>query len=300
MIMSVNKGKPKVGTYIAAALMIFWVLFPIYWMTNLSLQSEKEIYTVPPYYMPPNPNLNNYWFCFDIQAAVKYYMEQGMSLFLFIPGAIKEFPRAIINSIIVATVVMVYNLVAGTLGSFALTRIRFRGAMPLFYASIVGRLLPPVVIAVPYYVIIRSLGLLDTLVSVIMVHIMFTLPFTIWILNTYLLAIPTDIEDAARVDGYTNFEILRKVTLPVIKPAIVAIAITSFMISYGEFFFALLLTKTAASRTIPVIIGSSMAEPRVVKGLICAMGVIAMLPAIAIIIIFRRYLIRGLVAGAVK
>jgi multiple sugar transport system permease protein len=300
MIMSTNRGRLKIGTYIAAALMIFWVLFPIYWMTNLSLQSEKEIYTVPPYYMPPNPNLNNYWFCFNIQAAIQYYMEQGMSLFLFIPGAIKEFPRAIINSIIVAIVVMIYNLVAGTLGSFALTRIRFKGAMPLFYASIVGRLLPPVVIAVPYYVIVRSLGLLDTLVSVIMVHIMFTLPFTIWILNTYLLAIPTDIEDAARVDGYTYFEILRKVTLPVIKPAIVAVAITSFMISYGEFFFALLLTKTAASRTIPVIIGSAMAEPRVVKGLICAMGVIAMLPAVAIIIIFRRYLIRGLVAGAIK
>jgi len=298
--MSTNRGRLKIGTYIAAALMIFWVLFPIYWMTNLSLQSEKEIYTVPPYYMPPNPNLNNYWFCFNIQAAIQYYMEQGMSLFLFIPGAIKEFPRAIINSIIVAIVVMIYNLVAGTLGSFALTRIRFKGAMPLFYASIVGRLLPPVVIAVPYYVIVRSLGLLDTLVSVIMVHIMFTLPFTIWILNTYLLAIPTDIEDAARVDGYTYFEILRKVTLPVIKPAIVAVAITSFMISYGEFFFALLLTKTAASRTIPVIIGSAMAEPRVVKGLICAMGVIAMLPAVAIIIIFRRYLIRGLVAGAIK
>jgi len=300
MIMSTNRGRLKIGTYIAAALMIFWVLFPIYWMTNLSLQSEKEIYTVPPYYMPPNPNLNNYWFCFNIQAAIQYYMEQGMSLFLFIPGAIKEFPRAIINSIIVAIVVMIYNLVAGTLGSFALTRIRFKGAMPLFYASIVGRLLPPVVIAVPYYVIVRSLGLLDTLVSVIMVHIMFTLPFTIWILNTYLLAIPTDIEDAARVDGYTYFEILRKVTLPVIKPAIVAVAITSFMISYGEFFFALLLTKTAASRTIPVIIGSAMAEPRVVKGLICAMGVIAMLPAVAIIIIFRRYLIRGLVAGAIR
>jgi multiple sugar transport system permease protein len=298
--MSANRGRLKIGTYIAAALMIFWVLFPIYWMTNLSLQSEKEIYTVPPYYMPPNPNLNNYWFCFNIQAAIQYYMEQGMSLFLFIPGAIKEFPRAIINSIIVAIVVMIYNLVAGTLGSFALTRIRFKGAMPLFYASIVGRLLPPVVIAVPYYVIVRSLGLLDTLVSVIMVHIMFTLPFTIWILNTYLLAIPTDIEDAARVDGYTYFEILRKVTLPVIKPAIVAVAITSFMISYGEFFFALLLTKTAASRTIPVIIGSAMAEPRVVKGLICAMGVIAMLPAVAIIIIFRRYLIRGLVAGAIR
>jgi len=298
--MAQNTKKTNIGLYIAALVLASWILFPIYWMTNLSLQTEKEIYSVPPYYFPPNPNTNNYWFIFDIEAAVKYFLEQGMSLFLFIPGSIKEFPRAIINSVIIATVVMVYNLIAGMLGSFALTRIRFKGAMPLFYLSIVGRLLPPVVIAVPYYVIIRSIGLLDTLLSVIMVHIMFTMPFTIWILNTYLLGIPTDIEDAARVDGYSYFEILRKVTFPIIKPAIVAIAITSFMISYGEFFFALLLTKTAASRTIPVIIGSAMSEPRVVKGLICAMGVLAMLPAMVIIIIFRRYLIRGLVAGAVK
>jgi multiple sugar transport system permease protein len=107
-------------------------------------------------------------------------------------------------------------------------------------------------------------------------------------------------EDAARVDGYSYLEILRKVTFPLIKPAIVAIGITSFMISYGEFFFTLLLTQSYASRTIPVIIGSAVAIPRVTKGLICSMGVIGMLPAIIIIIVFRRYLIRGLVAGAVK
>lgn len=291
----------EIGVYVAAVILALWVLFPIYWMVNLSLQSEAEIYTVPPYYFPPNPSINNYWFAFDIESAVKYFMEQkGQSLFLFIPGAVKDFPASIVNSIIIGTVVMIYNLVFGTLGSFAISRIRFKGDMPLFFASIAGRLLPPVVIAVPYYVIIRNLGLLDNMISVIMVHIMFTMPFTIWILNTYFMGIPSDIEDAARVDGYTYLEIFRKVTLPLIKPAIVAIAITSFMVSYSEFFFALLLTKSAASRTIPVIIGSSVAVPRVTKGLICAMGVIGMLPAIAIIIIFRRYLIRGLVAGAVK
>ncbi|MEM2865347.1 MAG: carbohydrate ABC transporter permease [Candidatus Bathyarchaeia archaeon] len=291
----------KIGIYIGAALLAFWILFPIYWMLNLSLQSEAEIYTIPPFYLPPNPSINNYWFAFDVESAVKHFLEEkGTSLFLFIPGAVKDFPRSIVNSIIVGSSVMVYNLIAGTLGAFGITRIRFKGDLPLFYASIAGRLIPPVVIAIPYYVIIRSLGLLDNLVSVIMVHIFFTLPFTIWILNTYLLAIPMDIEDAARVDGYSYLEILRKVTLPVIKPAIVAIAITSFMISYGEFFFALLLTKSAASRTIPVIIGSSVAVPRVTKGLICAMGVIAMIPAIIVVIIFRRYLIRGLVAGAIK
>lgn len=291
----------RIGIYIAAALLALWVLFPIYWMLNLSLQSEAEIYTIPPFYSPPNPSVNNYWFAFDVESAVKHFLEEkGTSLFLFIPGAVKDFPRSIANSVIVGASVMLYNLMAGTLGAFGITRIKFKGDLPLFFASIAGRLIPPVVIAIPYYVIIRSLGLLDSLISVIMVHIFFTLPFTIWILNTYMLAIPTDIEDAARVDGYSYLEILRRVTLPVIKPAIVAIAITSFMISYGEFFFALLLTKSAASRTIPVIIGSSVAVPRVTKGLICAMGIMAMVPAIIVIIIFRRYLIRGLVAGAVK
>ncbi|MFB0569736.1 MAG: carbohydrate ABC transporter permease [Nitrososphaeria archaeon] len=286
--------------YFAAVMLAIWILFPIYWMVNLSLQSEAEIYSVPPFYFPPNPSINNYWFAFDIDSAVEYFLEQGMSLFLFIPGAVKDFPKSIINSVIVGVIVMIYNLIAGMLGAFGITRIRFRGDLPLFYASIVGRLIPPVVIAIPYYVIIKSLGLIDNMLSVILVHMMFTIPFTIWILNTYLLGIPTDIEDAARVDGYSYLEILRKVTFPVIKPAIVAVAITSFMISYGEFFFALLLTKSAASRTIPVIIGSSVAVPRVTKGLICAMGVLGMIPATIIIIVFRRYLIRGLVAGAVK
>jgi multiple sugar transport system permease protein len=290
----------KIGICIAAIAIAVWVLFPIYWMVNLSLQTEIEIYTVPPFYLPPNPSINNYWFAFDIESAVKYFLFVGATLSVFIPGVMKDFPRSIINSIIVGVVVMGYNILAGTLGAFGITRIKFKGNMPLFYAAIAGRLIPPVVIAVPYYVIVKSLGLLDNLLAVILVHIMFTLPFTIWILNTYLLTVPSDMEDAARVDGYSYLEILRKVTFPLIKPAIVAIGITSFMISYGEFFFTLLLTQSYASRTIPVIIGSAVAIPRVTKGLICSMGVIGMLPAIIIIIVFRRYLIRGLVAGAVK
>lgn len=283
-----------------AIVLALWVLLPIYWMANLSLQSEIEIYTVPPFYFAPHPSINNYWFSFDIESAVKYFLTQGQALSLFIPGVMKDFPRSILNSVIVGVTVMIYNILAGTLGAFGLTRIKFKGAMPLFYASIAGRLIPPVVIAVPYYVIIKSVGLLDNLVAVILVHIMFTMPFTIWILNTYLLTIPTDIEDAARVEGYSYLEILRKVTFPLIGPAVVAIGITSFMISYGEFFFALLLTQSAASHTMPVIIGSAVSVPRVTKGLICSMGMIGILPAIAIVILFRRYLIGGLVAGAVK
>jgi len=286
---------------VAVALLLWWVLFPVYWILNLSFQTEDEIHTRPPHYLPPNPSGFSYWAAFRAQSILEERLQrESGALYLFTPGAVKDFPQSIINSVVVASVVLGYNVAAGLLASFAITRIRFKGGDQTFYLAIAGRLIPPIVIAVPYYVIIRSIGLLDNIISIILVHIFLTLPLTIWILNTYLLTIPIDMEDAARVDGYSYFEILRKVTFPLIKPAIVVIAITSFMTSYSEFFFALLLTKSAAARTIPVVIGSSASIPFAVKGIISTMGVITMAAPVAIVVIFRRYLIRGLVAGAVK
>ncbi|MEM3123795.1 MAG: carbohydrate ABC transporter permease, partial [Nitrososphaerota archaeon] len=195
------------------------------------------------------------------------------------------------------------NIIAATLASYTFTRIRFRGGGLLFYMSVAGRLIPPVAIVVPYYIIIQNFfgfNLLDTLLAVILVHAAFTLPINIWILNTYLSAIPSDIEDAARVDGYGRLETLFKVVLPVIAPGIVAIGIISFMVSWGEFFFAFMVTQTQASRTLPVIVGFMAAQPYKPVGILMAGGLVAMLPALVMIAIFRRYLLRGLVAGAVR
>ncbi|MEM2123410.1 MAG: carbohydrate ABC transporter permease, partial [Candidatus Bathyarchaeia archaeon] len=201
---------------------------------------------------------------------------------------------------IVGIVAMAYNMIAALLASYVFTRVRFKGSDKLFYLSVMGRLIPPVAIAVPYYIILFNAKLLDTMLAVILVHIYFTLPINIWILNTYFGSLPEDVEDAARVDGYSRFETLFKYVLPMIRPALIAIGIIAFMTSWGEFFFTLLITETEASRTLPVVVGFMSAQPLKPMGIITAAGVLAMVPPLILVAIFRRYLIRGLVAGAVK
>jgi len=292
----------RVAIVVASVVVAFWVLFPILWMFSISIQTEPEIHSAPPSLWPAQPNYFNYWFIFDTSSAIEARLQESGRL-TFLPAVARWFPNALVNSVIVGLIITGINLIAATLASYTFTRIRFRGSGLLFYMSVAGRLIPPVAIVVPYYIIIQNffgLNLLDTLIAVILVHAAFTLPINIWILNTYLSAIPSDIEDAARVDGYGRLETLFKVVLPVIKPGLVAIGIISFMVSWGEFFFSFMVTQTQLSRTLPVIVGFMAAQPYKPVGILMAGGLVAMLPALVIIAIFRRYLIRGLVAGAVR
>lgn len=292
--------KSKIVFAIAFVLVCIWVLFPIAWMFNISLQTEPQIKHSPPYYLPPTPTIKNYWFVFNAKVAIQERLKTLGIKGEFLPAVAQEYPRAIVNSIIVATIAMGYNIIAALLAAYTFTRIKFKGSFKLFILSVMGRLIPPVAIAVPYYIIMLRVGLLNTLAAVIMIHIYFTLPINIWILNTYFGTLPEDIEDAARVDGYSRFETIFKVVFPVIKPALVAIGIMAFMFSWGEFFFTFLVTKTEVARTLPVIVGFMSAQPVKPMGIISASGIIAMLPALVVVAIFRRYLIRGLVAGAVR
>jgi multiple sugar transport system permease protein len=294
-----GKTLERIGLGVAVVLVCIWVIFPIAWMFSLSLQPEDQIHSAPPYLIPSPPTYFNYWFAFDSETASKARLEESGRI-SFLPAVAKALPNAIVNSTLIGLTIVAINVFAATLASYTFTRVRFRGSMALFYMSVMGRLIPPVAIVVPYYMIIKQLGLLDTVAAVIMIHTAFTLPINIWILNTFLATVPEDIEDAARVDGYSRLETLFKVVFPVIKPAIVAIGIFAFMLSWGEFFFAFVVTQTAASRTIPVIIGFMSAQPYKPVGIIMAAGIVTMIPALIIVAIFRRYLIRGLVAGAVR
>jgi multiple sugar transport system permease protein len=293
-------NRKSIALAVAFIIVCVWILFPIAWMFNISLQFEPQVKHSPPYYLPPTPTIQNYWFVFNARVAIQERLKTFGIKGEFLPAVAQEYPRAIVNSVTVALIAMGYNIIAALLASYTFTRIRFRGSDKLFYLSVMGRLIPPVAIAVPYYIIIFNAGLLDNLIAVIMIHIYFTLPINIWILNTYFGALPEDIEDAARVDGYSRLETLFKVVLPIIKPALVAIGIIAFMTSWGEFFFTFLITKTGAARTLPVIVGFMSAQPVKPMGIISASGIIAMLPALVVVAIFRRYLIRGLVAGAVR
>jgi multiple sugar transport system permease protein len=157
-----------------------------------------------------------------------------------------------------------------------------------------------VAVLIPFYVIIRTLNLLDTTFAVFLIHAGYILPFNIFVLWTYLATVPTDIEESALVDGHSRFETIRKVVFPVIWPGLVAISIFYFMFSYNEFCFAQLLTQTAASHTVPVLVAGIGGELTTPISLVAASGIKAMIPPIIIFIIFRRRIISGLAAGAVK
>jgi multiple sugar transport system permease protein len=253
----------RIAIVLASVVVAFWVLFPIAWMFSISLQTEPEIHSAPPTLWPAQPNYFNYWFIFDASSAIEARLQESGRL-SFLPAVARWFPNALVNSVIVGLVITVINIIAATLASYTFTRIRFRGSGLLFYMSVAGRLIPPVAIVVPYYIIIQNFFGLNLL------------------------------------DGYGRLETLFKVVLPVIKPGIVAIGIISFMVSWGEFFFAFMVTQTQLSRTLPVIVGFMAAQPYKPVGILMAGGLVAMLPALVIIAIFRRYLIRGLVAGAVR
>jgi multiple sugar transport system permease protein len=159
--------------------------------------------------------------------------------------------------------------------------------------------MPGIAIILPLYAVMKMLNLLDTYLAVIVVHSMFTIPLSMWISYSFLEGLPLEIEEAALIDGYSRFEVYSKVVFPIMKGAMVAVGLFSFMLSYSEFLFAFLLTQTDASRTVPVIIAAMGSNPVMPRTIMASAGIIAMLLPVVVFILMRRYIIKGLTAGVV-
>ena len=282
----------KIGFYVLVALIIIWVIGPIFIMLVMSFQPESEILTRPPILIPKNPILFNYYFIFNTEEAMKARLKETGTFFL--PAIAKEMTISIRNSCITSLFVLVMNMILAPMATYTFVRLKFKGSWPLFLFTVTSRLLPAIAVILPFYLIIKSLGLLDTIWALVMIYTAYTLPITIWILYGYFQGIPPDMEEAALIDGYSRLEVFFKFVFPIIKPAVMAIGIYSFMLAYVEFFYAFIITTTAASHTLPVIIASLGANPVSPKGILMAAGVVGMLPPIVVIVTLRRFLIRGL------
>jgi multiple sugar transport system permease protein len=151
-------------------------------------------------------------------------------------------------------------------------------------------------VAIPYYLIINRLGLLDRYSALILIHSTFTLPFTVWFLTLYFRRIPPDIEEAALVDGATRLQTLLRIVAPVAAPAVAATAAFAFMFSYNDFPFALFVTSTIRSQTIPVIVSVTAVNPDVSFGVVAVTVVLTMIPPVLFAMVFRNYITRGLIA----
>ncbi len=210
------------------------------------------------------------------------------------------FRAALVNSSIIASTVTAVSMVVGTLAAYAFARLRFPGRSWLILAFMATYMLPPIALILPLFQIMGALGLRDTPLALIIIYSSFVTPYVIWIMRGYIETISPELDDAARVDGCSRLGALVRVIVPVAMPGLVSTALLAFLLAWDEFLYALIITQSNASKTLPIAINDFIGRHGVDFGLLAAGGVIAALPPVIIAFVFQRYIVAGLTAGSVK
>lgn len=293
------------GVVLLAASFIFlaYVLAPIAWLVSSSFQNESEIVSKPPHWIPEEPTLENFAAIFaEREKTVTYETRRAADPATggFIPSTATNLLPAMANSLIVALSVVVLNLVVGIPAAYAMAKIRYRGRQASIYGILTTRVIPDIALVVPFFLFIRNLGLLDTLWSLIITYLAVTVPFSVFILISYFESLPDELDKAARVDGCSRWQTLTKVFLPLALPSLVAVILFAFLASWNEFLLALMFTQTPKSQTLPIIVASFTSDFTISFSFINAAGVLAIIPPVVLALVFERYIVSGLTAGAVK
>jgi multiple sugar transport system permease protein len=289
------KTRARINFLLLNLLVVFLVIFivgPFIWVASASFQGENELLKKPPSLIPQHPTTDKYRYVFTGQIPTSY--EVKGQLRSRISQEARLIAPALKNSFIIAICVMAINLIFATPAAYAFARLRWKIRGGAYNFILASRLMPVMAIAIPYYMIIQRLKLMDTLLSLILVYSALTIPFSIWFLTLYISNIPKEMEDAGLVDGCNNFQVLKNIVVPMIIPGLIAASAFAFMTSYNEFLFARFLTSSLASQTGPVIISSISGNPDASYSLISVCLTLAMIPPIILAIVMRKYLTEGL------
>jgi trehalose/maltose transport system permease protein len=272
----------KIPFYVLVSAIFIYAIFPFYWAIRSSFTPDGELFKTPITYFPSHPTIFNY----------REVLGNG------------DFQRALLNSTIVAGSVTLISLAFGALAGYALGRFRFRGRSVALYLMLSMTIFPQIAILGALYKMITRFQLYDTLGALIFSYMIFTLPFTVWVLTSFTRGLPRDLEEAAYVDGATPFQAFRKVMLPLIAPGLVTTGLLAFIAAWNEFLYALSFTQSVDKHTVPIAIvtftGKSGSTFQVPWGQIMAATVIVTVPLIVMTLILQRRILAGLTAGAVK
>lgn len=292
------------GLALASLVFLVYVLAPVSWLISSSLQQEAALTSVPPQWVPEEPHLDNFRAIFSAGSEEKVTYETRRAADTssggFIPSTAKNLLPAMGNSFIVSIAVVILNLLVAVPAAYAIAKIRFAGRNASIYGILITRVIPDIALIVPFFLFIRNLGLLDTLTSLIITYLAVTVPFSVFILVSYFEQLPDELDKAARVDGCSRIQTMTKVFLPLAAPSLVALSLFAFLTSWNEFLLALMFTQTAASQTLPIIVASFTSDFTISFSFINAAGVLAIIPPVILAIIFQRYIVSGMTAGAVK
>ncbi|MGK7869671.1 carbohydrate ABC transporter permease [Falsiroseomonas sp. E2-1-a20] len=273
-----KKTLGRAAFFLLVLVIVAYTVFPFYWAIVSSLKSGSALFEAE--FWPSSPQWSNYAAVFQGQ----------------------NFGRNILNSVIVASSVVALSLFLGVTASYALGRVRFRGRTTLLLVILGVSMFPQVAVLSGLFELIRALGLYNNLAGLVLSYLIFTLPFTVWVLTTFMREMPVELEEAAMMDGASPWVVLTRIFLPLLGPAMATTGLLAFIAAWNEFLFALTFTLTDEMRTVPVAIAliSGASSFELPWGRIMAASVIVTVPLILLVLVFQRRIVSGLTAGAVK
>ena len=264
--------------YLLVLVIIVFAVFPFYYAIITSFKSGTALFQID--YWPRSFSLANY----------EAVITKG------------NFPRNLLNSVIVSFAVVAISLLLAVTAAFALSRVRFRGRSALLLLILSVSMFPSIAVLAGLFELIRAMGIYNSLPALIFSYMIFTLPFTVWVLTTFMRELPIEIEEAAIVDGASPWVIVSRVFLPLMWPALVTTGLLAFIAAWNEFLFALTFVVSDEQRTVPVAIAllSGATSFEIPWGVLMAASVIVTVPLVVLVLIFQRKIISGLTAGGVK
>ncbi len=276
----------KLGISLLTVPVLVFIFFPILWLLSASFSNQVELYAIPPHWIPQHPTLQNYLDIIHPSLAAS--------------SVPQTFVTALFNSTKIATSVTLICILIGSLAAYALVRIPFKYNHTIQIGILGTRMIPEVSLIIPLFIVASSLELINKPVVLIITYLSFSLPYAIWMMAAFFQTVPVELEDAARIDGCSRLGILWRVVMPISIPGLISTAMFVFLLAWDEFFYALIFTSTLAAKTVPVAIAEFVGRYVVNITGMMAGGIIAALPPVILGLIFQRYIVSGMTAGAVK
>ena len=269
----------RAGLLYAGGLILLVVgAFPLFWMLSTSLKPSAEIFATPPRLVPAHPTLENFVRLFSDTSFLTFFR----------------------NSALVSLATVALTLGVSAPGAYGLTRFSFAGREKVAGLILTTYMFAPVMIIIPFYILVKQLGIVNTRLALVLSYTTFCLPFCLWLLRAFFESIPLELEEAALIDGAGRGRAVWHVVLPLALPGLIAGAIFTFILAYNDFLFALVLITSEELKTLPVGVNDLFNATIVDWGMIMAAGVMITVPAVLFFAAVQRYLVQGWGAGGVK
>lgn len=273
-----RKRKPRVLVNVLAVVFCLIWVFPIYWMVNTAFKPAEEVTTLTPIWFPLRPTLENF---------TRALTQDGFLVYLR-------------NSAIVVVAAVLLSIVVGFLASAALSRFRFRGRRAILVAILFVQMIPSGALLIPLFLSFQTLGLLNSYIGLILAYVASVLPFSIWVMRGFFVAVPVEIEEAAKVDGAGTFRILWSVLFPLVMPGVIATSVFAFIAAWNDYLTAYVMLKDQGMYTLPVWLAGFSTNKGTDFGGLMAASVLFSIPVVVFFLIVQRRLVSGMTAGAVK